>query len=646
METTGDHASALAVVLPNMATSPDIRALFNKYGRTVNMGKRLEQLMGNAFRALFGPFNGFYRIDFRLSQDRLCMRKLMERSAASAQFRKQNDLGDLSQNGDWCSFRNKHIVVNPGMGAEEFNFSSKCLNPMPSVGIIEFDFSLAYFEEVMHFEAISDKFFLSKLMVCTFITSDELPGAQEWLENVSAEIIRHSTPVGFSPWQRDPPSARFIGTYLDDKFYSRLDQRFLQLVNIQEKERDNQNALNNHERLVIEKKKAKIKAQLGIQNVSAAVIGSSRKTVVASTTGAEAKKDGTAESALASDGSKAVAKAASDEGDASSSAPAAKGKTAAAKISKKTARPSKTKSQSDEVSVFPRKGDKFALAKCPKLVKSLIDLFSMGKLIRCKHLAYVLYLFTAGGYPRTDFGSYRVELVIALLSRVQDVQNIDLVMSFLTKVEQSCVIARLGWLVLFNTLRADNSYDLNLARWEERQIVKLLVQFAHTEPGTNFLDPSFCLDRSSPPVPGWELPVSWYVEDTLPNRGILSCRYYAGDGFCFKGCRPKRVMRYAVLPLCLIRLSDLIAEEKEFLSRFAPPPPANAKDARARSSSVVAANNGPPPIPASNAVSAIPNVAQSLEKIHSTLLALDPPITWTYNSIADCHAEVMVESED
>jgi hypothetical protein len=415
-------------------------------------------------------------------------------------------------------------------------------------------------------------------------------------------------------------------------------------MSIQDKERDNLMAFNNHEKLMLERKKVQIKAQLGIQKTASASRGPSRLSFA----GGDTKKDDTggpvaAASAATSTSSLIVENDQTGKADGvTSDGSVARTKSGNLKSTKKQSRNARSKSSSSDPSIFPRKGDKYVLAKCPKIVRSIIDLFSMGKFIRCKHLSYILFLFTAGGYPRTDFGSYRVDLVVALISRIQDIQNIELVLTFLTKSEQACVIARLGWLVLLNTLRVDNSYDLNLSRWEERQITKILVQFAHTEPGTNFLDPSFCLDRSSPPVPGWELPVSWYVEETFPNRGILSCRYYAGDGFCLKGCRPKRLTRYALLPLCLVRLSDLVIEEKEFvMSQFAPASASTNKDVSRQLSSSNATISSSIPVP--NFVSSIPNVAQSLTKIHSILVSLDPPITWTYDSVSDCHAEVIVE---
>ena len=44
------------------------------------------------------------------------------------------------------------------------------------------------------------------------------------------------------------------------------------------------------------------------------------------------------------------------------------------------------------------------------------------------------------------FGSYRVELVVSLFSRLVDIHNFEVVLSRLTPEEAGCVYARLGWL--------------------------------------------------------------------------------------------------------------------------------------------------------------------------------------------------------
>ena len=50
---------------------------------------------------MVGPVNGFYRLDLRINTDRLAMKLLMEKSATNAKYRKNCQLNDLSQNGDW-----------------------------------------------------------------------------------------------------------------------------------------------------------------------------------------------------------------------------------------------------------------------------------------------------------------------------------------------------------------------------------------------------------------------------------------------------------------------------------------------------------------------------------------------------------------
>lgn len=72
---------------------------------------------------------------------------------------------------------------------------------------------------------------------------------------------------------------------------------------------------------------------------------------------------------------------------------------------------------------------------------------------------------------------YRVELVVVLFGHILDLHNFAIIMKVLTAEEQAGVIARVGWLNLFNPCRAEGAYRLDLARWEERQVA---ISFNHS----------------------------------------------------------------------------------------------------------------------------------------------------------------------
>ena len=55
-----------------------------------------------------------------------------------------------------------------------------------------------------------------------------------------------------------------------------------------------------------------------------------------------------------------------------------------------------------------------------------------------------------GSTKRTEFfGTYRVDLVVTLFSRVLDLHNFEVVMHCLTPFEVACTYCRIGWYVTF-----------------------------------------------------------------------------------------------------------------------------------------------------------------------------------------------------
>jgi hypothetical protein len=144
-------------------------------------------------------------------------------------------------------------------------------------------------------------------------------------------------------------------------------------------------------------------------------------------------------------------------------------------------------------------------AKCVKIVNAITDIVTRI-FIQARHLALIVKWFRLGRTHKTrHFGTYRVELVILLFSRVLDIHNMDLVFSELSPYEVACIYCRLGILNLFNPLKPEGSICLNLARHDERIIAKILAFLSTIEPGENWLEESFRWEYTSVPVPGWEL---------------------------------------------------------------------------------------------------------------------------------------------
>lgn len=165
LESTGDPANALASIIPCLTTSPDIRAITNMYGRNPTTQRRLEQRMGNAYKAYIGPTDGYYHIDLRVATDRLCLQKLMQISASNSHSRKLQKLGDVSQNGDWSSFRNKHYVVPAIEGqiglSTEILLNNAALTPMPTQGL-QINLFVLFYLKLRFFRVVIADIFVMK----------------------------------------------------------------------------------------------------------------------------------------------------------------------------------------------------------------------------------------------------------------------------------------------------------------------------------------------------------------------------------------------------------------------------------------------------------------------------------------------------
>jgi len=162
---------------------------------------------------------------------------------------------------------------------------------------------------------------------------------------------------------------------------------------------------------------------------------------------------------------------------------------------------------------------------------------------------------------RTDFGSYSVELVIALFSRIKDLHNFELIFSVLEPEEQAVLYVRLGFLVLYNPIKPDGSIRLDLSVWEQRQITKIMFHLSLAEPGENWVGETYSSDPDLPPMPGWEVSVVWLTEEGLPRFGKLTSTYFSGNGLNEDGCVPDVLLRHKLCSIVLIRSSDIRPEQ-------------------------------------------------------------------------------------
>jgi hypothetical protein len=102
------------------------------------------------------------------------------------------------------------------------------------------------------------------------------------------------------------------------------------------------------------------------------------------------------------------------------------------------------------------------------------------------------------------------------------------VLKELNGYEVGCVYARLGYLNVFNPLKPDGAWELDLSRVEERIMAKMFCQLAVVEPGDNWSAGQFRWDRDMEPMPGWELTQGWMTDSGMPAKGIINLCYYSG----------------------------------------------------------------------------------------------------------------------
>jgi len=178
--------------------------------------------------------------------------------------------------------------------------------------------------------------------------------------------------------------------------------------------------------------------------------------------------------------------------------------------------------------------------------------------ILARHLACLVHFFTVGRAKKTPYhGTYRVELVVSLYSRVVDLHNIELVLRELTAEEVGCVYCRIGWLNIYNPMKPEGGYELSMSNYEERLVAKTLVALAVVEPGDNILSPKFRWDRSMDPHPGWTVSQGWLTDDGMAKKGVLSFTYYSGEGKGLRGCESVVAMRKALLNLVSVDEKDI-----------------------------------------------------------------------------------------
>ena len=155
-------------------------------------------------------------------------------------------------------------------------------------------------------------------------------------------------------------------------------------------------------------------------------------------------------------------------------------------------------------------------------------------------------MFTEG--MRKPFGSTRVEVIVTLFNQIADMVNFPSIAKVLTSFEKACLIFRLGWLAVWNPLRPDGIYTLQLKRREERQLARILIALLVSGPNMQWSSVTYTAPGEALPVAvpstvvgadedddesSWNLPSLWQTENGLPQDGILRMRFRSPQGARF-----------------------------------------------------------------------------------------------------------------
>lgn len=178
-----------------------------------------------------------------------------------------------------------------------------------------------------------------------------------------------------------------------------------------------------------------------------------------------------------------------------------------------------------------------------------------------------------------DYSTYRVELIISLFSRIVDLVNFEYVLKELEHFEIAILNFRLGLLNIWSPLKPEGNIYLNLSRYEERQVAKMIVVLNYLEKGETLIDPYYrelhihetaegddavdavealqqkdaeqtdALDKGEKVV--WQVPATWYAEESFPDHGVLSLQYFSGKGKGINNCEPNIQCRMQLMTLVL-----------------------------------------------------------------------------------------------
>jgi hypothetical protein len=612
-------------LVPQMMFRNECRQLVSKVTNEKRVEiNRVKLAFGVAFKPMIGVYNGYYVLDLAIEIHRLCLVRLIEQSQtvnarrSGASIIEPGRVGDTSQHQNWSSFRNeiyngKKIIITPQL-----------FTPMPKNGILQFDFSTTERPNGSELP-ITDKKFLKVLNnICLLPTERFSDGTYKLHTLYKRSHEKTKDGKLFMPiYQFSVEKALEFGRCMDD-FHEHIHEREAmvkagsEMENIKVQVNDGAPGAPS----------GNFEENLGKDEEVSLMTEGDNMSIPSASQDDRMGMDDMGFAPSASDDDLSI----NDQDDKFPSSDSAKLSTeqqSSAGIGAGETEEESLYSQMllDEEEAEQEDADQFAAAggnpdvfnegevgggsmvdeseldaeaqlalrkkrikeqkqRLRGLLKMKHGISKQAKAIRfleviedtcsrlwmySRHLTYLIVLFQQlfGTVGRSEiYGSYLVDIIVTLFPRIIDLHNFEMIYELLSARDCAALFGRLGILNLFNPMKPEVTIELNMDRYEERMVAKIIVYLSVEEPGINLTYKRFQWKRDLDPTPGWDVTEPWMTESGMYTHGYFGFTYYSGEGRNKFGCIPDIPLRKALTPITLVNENEIIDEGEQLPEEY------------------------------------------------------------------------------
>lgn len=548
----GSVLQVLLKLLPRMSTPFDVRMLIAYVtNQDYEQVQHLKYLLGPLYRVLIGIPNGFYRLYLNDPNDRLALEMLFELSCNNAQLRKRAEKGDTSQCGDWMGFRNAVFEGQP-MQLNEAWFE----HGIPEKGRLDFDF-ISTEPISMKAKEVSNLRFFRLMVALGVLQENKRKRIFSKLQQNKSEGREASKGNGSRRFETLPNAAKEIFEKLEflyGNYTGKLRKKRPYNVVIQSEE-----VSTLEERRKLRKgSSANDAGRLSVLEIDTGSVMNPTEESMMMMMPESPKTPGGGGGGVGKlkrhrSSLFRVPSAADSNGNGNNNGNVVNDANGIGGYAAPEYR------SLDMYGVHIKEMLKnYSIDQSVIAMRYLdaLEIILAGRLITCAQLGLITEKFPFGNQLFDDFGTYRVELIVSLYSRVIDKINMEYVLKELENAEIGMLYFRLGWLNIWNPLKPEGNLYLNFARHEERQVARALVLLNYIEPGETWQEATYRVSKDQDPEPDWVLPAEWYSEQGLPRSGVLSLLYFSGRGVELQGCVPNVAYRLSLMSLVLSQPYD------------------------------------------------------------------------------------------